>query len=830
MKKYALLAGTMLAAFPAVASAQQVEEIVVTATKRSENLQKVPISVLSTDGEQIADQGITNVRELSSTLPAVKIALSPIGNFAVIRGIGTPGINQGTEQSVAIFHDGIYMGRSQLSRAPFLDVERVEVLRGPQSILFGKNTIGGAIHIINSKPSSDFEGQVIGSYGSFDEREFSGFINVPLSDIARVRVSGRKYDLDGYMKNVLTGTDAGGRDEWTLRGQIELEPTDSTTINLKWEHSQFDAGQQTTQIAIVNPFNAQSAAFSGLNDALRTVVTGSNAGEKVDRERAVDNDGGAVLGQVLAEFRGLPGFPDKPEFSTNKMDVGSLTIDQEIGDLTLTSITGFAQYSYRDICDCDFAAIPLIQVDQTDRYKQWSQEIRLASPKGVPVEYIVGGYYQHNTIKFREADGFGTALAYTLLGLPTPLLLPNLTRDYSFDQTQELWSVFGQATWNITDTTRLTGGLRWFKDTKRGRHRLDNYFTDGWDYSAIAALPAGTITFGNTPAEYDRFLASAFAATPLAPGVTIGSLPELVYAGLLGTQEHDISRRRSETEVNWIITAQHDFAPDIMGYATVSTGTKGGGFDARYLRDSADVGDFFTYEPESATNYELGLKTQLFNNAVRLNIAAFLIDVKDFQVSVFDGATAFLVVNAAKARSKGVEVELTWAPVEGLTINSAVSLMDAKWVSYPGAPCFQSPATENRGDCVNRGTPGQFRDASGDPLPFAPKFSGNLNVAYERPVSDSIKVGGGVNVAYSSSYTNSGDGDPVYMLQDKNAKIDARLSFGHVDGKWEIALIGKNLTDKLTSFNSNNQPLVPGNGFVTTDRPRSFAVQAKLSF
>lgn len=830
MKKFALMAGTILAAVPAAASAQEVEEIIVTATKRSENLQKVPISVLAADGGQIAEQGITNVRELSNTMPAVKISLSPIGNFAVIRGIGTPGINQGTEQSVAIFHDGVYTGRSQLSRAPFLDVQRVEVLRGPQSILFGKNTIGGAIHVIDNKPSSDFEGQLTGSYGSFDEREFTGYINVPVSDAIRIRVAGRKYDMDGYMNNILTGKKSGSRDEWTLRGQVQFEPTETTSINLKWEHSQFDSGEQTTQLAIINPFNAQSAAFSGLNDALRAFTTGSTAPERVDRDRAVANDGGVVLGQVLPVFAGLPGFPDLPEFSKNRMDLGAITIEQEIGDATLTAVSGFAQYKYRDICDCDFAAIPLIQVDQRDKYKQYSQELRLASPKGVPVEYIVGGYYQHNTINFREADGFGTSLAYTLLGLPTPLLLPNLTRDYRFDQTQNLWSLFGQATWNVTDATRLTAGLRWFKDSKKARHRLDNYFTDGWDYSAIAAQPPGTIAFGNTPAEYDRFLASEFGATPLAPGVTVASLPELVYLGLLGTQEHDISRKRSESKVNWIVTAQHDFTPDIMGYATVSTGTKGGGFDARYLRDSVDEDNLFTYEEESATSYEIGLKSQLFNNSVRLNIAAFLIDVKDFQVSVFDGATAFLVDNAAKARSKGIEVELTWAPVEGLTINGAASIMDAKWVSYPGAPCWQSPASENRGNCVDRGTPGQFRDATGDPLPFAPDFSGNLNVAYERPVSGTLKVGGAVNVAYSSSFTNSGDGDPVYMLQKRNAKIDVRLAVGHVDGKWEIAFLGKNLTDQLTSFNSNNQPLVPGNGFIQTDRPRSFAVQAKLAF
>lgn len=831
MKKFALMVGTMLAAVPTAASAQEVEDIIVTATKRSENLQRVPISVLAADGDQIAEQGITNVRELSSTLPAVKISLSPIGNFAVVRGIGTPGINQGMEQSVAIFHDSVYMGRSQLSRAPFLDVQRVEVLRGPQSILFGKNTIGGAIHVIAKKPTSDLEGQITGAYGSFDEREFTGHINAPLSDAARLRISGRKYGMDGYMDNIMTGKKAGKRDEWTLRGQLLIEPSSATTIGIKWEHSQFNSGEQTTQLAVFNPFNANAAAFSGLNNALRAAKTGSTAGETFDLQRAVINDGGAMLGQTLTQFRSLPGFPGLAESSNNRMDLGSITIDQEIGSATLTSVTGFAQYTYRDICDCDFAAIPLIQVDARENYKQYSQELRLTSPKGAPVEYIVGGYYQRNTLKYGAVDSFGSAMAYTLLGLPTPLLLPNLTRDYTFDQTQDLWSAFGQATWNVTDNTRLTGGLRWFKDSKDGHHRLDKSFTAGWDYSALAALPTGTIAFGNTPAEYDRFLTSAFGTTPIAPGApTPGFLTEAVYAGLLGTQEHVITRKRTESKLNWVITAQHDFTPDAMVYSTVSTGTKGGGFDGRYLRDTANTGGYFSYEPESATNYEVGLKSQLFNNAIRFNIAAFRVDVKDFQVSVFDGATGFLVVNAAKARSQGIEMELSWAPVTGLTLNGSASILDAKWLSYPFAPCWQSPATENRGNCIDRGTANAHRDSTGGRLSFAPNFSGNFNIAYERPVIDTMKVGAAMNIAYSSSFFNSAEADPTYMYQPRAAKIDARLALGHVDGKWEIAFLAKNLTNQLTSYNSNNQPLVPGNGFRLTDRPRSYSVQAKLGF
>lgn len=840
MKKFVLLGTAAALLAPASAAlAQEVSEsdqssgglneIIVTATKRSENLQDVPISVLATTGQALENRAVTNVEEITATMPAVTIAQSPIGSFVFIRGLGTPGVNQGVEHSASMFHDGIYMGRSQLSRAPIMDVERVEVLRGPQSILFGKNTIAGAIHIINRKPTDDFEGSVSGLYGSHGETEFTGVLSGPLANGLNARVSFRKYDIDGWLRNVMTGKKGPSADDWTLRGQLEFEPTETIRLSAKWEHSEFKRGEPSTQLNVVNPFTPTAAAFSGLNSALVAAASPSSLPEKYDRERAVVNDGGALLGRVAPVFAGLPGFPDLPEFSTNDMDVGSLTAEIDIGDHTLTSISGYARYKYRDICDCDFAAVPLIQVDARESYKQYSQELRLASPQGQAIEYILGGYYHKSKVNFNSVESFGSSMAYTLLGLPTPLLLPNLTRDYAFKQDQEMWSLFGQATWNASDATRLIVGLRWFKDDKSASHVLDKRFTGGWDYSALAALPAGTIAFGSTAADYDRFLASTFGTTPIAPGApTPGFLTEAVYASLLGTSEHNVSRSRSEKKVNWNVTFQQDLADDVMAYASVSTGTKGGGFDARFLRNNSSP--FFEYGPESATSYEAGLKTKLFDNTVRFNITAFRVDVKDFQVSIFDGATAFLVVNAAKARSQGIEIDASWAPVSGLTIDTSASILDAKWTSFPSAPCWASPPTAIRDNCVNFGTPNAFRDATGDALLFAPKFSANVTVNYQTPITDSMKLGLSVNLNHSSSYYIAGDGDPIYGFQPSYQKIDARLSLGHIDNKWEIALLGKNLTNTLTSGNGNDEPLVPGNGFTQTDRTRSFAVQGRFKF
>ncbi len=810
------------------AHAQQLEEVVVTATKRAESLQDVPISMIAMGGDTIRDMNITRAEDFAVDMPAVTIAQNPIYNFIFIRGVGTPGANQGMEQSVSIFHDGIYMGRHQLSRAPFMDLERVEVLRGPQSILFGKNTIGGAISLITAKPTTELEGMVNASYGSYGERELNGYLSGPITDSLRGRIAARGYESDGFLENVMIGEDGPSRDDKTVRVQLEWDAAENLVVSGKWESSQFDASQTTTQLAIFDPFNAGSQAFSNLNQALVAAATGGNGVEKYDDERAVINDGGALLGQVIPTFAGLPGFPGLPEGSTNEMDVGTLTLDWALGEHTLTAITGYAQYEYRDICDCDFAALPLVQADAREDYDQFSQEIRLTSPGGEKLDYILGFYYHQSDLRYNARDAFGTTMAYQMVGAPTPLLVPNLSREYTMDQEQNMWAVFGSSTYSFTDSTRLTVGLRYFEEEKTAGHVLDKYLSGGWDFSALAGLPAGSIAYGDTPEEYDAFL-SGFGSVDLG-GITAGQVTELIYQQLLGTYEHVISdRQRDEKDWNWQLTLEHDLSQDIMLFATAATGTKGGGFDGRFLLTADDP--LFEYEEETAQSYEVGLKAYLFDNTMTFNTTAFFTTVEDYQVNIFDGATGFFVQNAAEIESKGVEVDINWAATEKLTVRFAGSYLDASYTSWPNAPCWASPADPVRGDCVNFGQPDSYRDASGETNVFSPEWAYNLNLSYLQPVGDSLEARFVLNVNYADDQYTASDLDPIYAFQEAYTKYDARVSLGNVAGDWEVAVVGKNLSDEYTSTgNANDQPLVPGNGFKLLDTPRSYAVQATYRF
>ena len=810
----------LLATSFAVESQAQIEEIIVTATKRVESLQDVAVSLVAMMGEQISEIGIGRGSEFTANVPAVTIAQNPITNFIFIRGVGTAGANTGIEQSVSIFHDGIYMGRHQLSRAPFMDLDRVEVLRGPQGILFGKNTIGGAIHIVAAKPTDSFEGSLSALAGEDGELEYSAVVSGPLGDRLRGRLAYRGYEYDGFLTNVLNNVEGPQREDETIRAQLEWDLRANVTVNAKWESSTYDQVEKTTQLSTVNPFTPRAIEITELNQILVGVATGSDGVESIDDERAVVNDGGALLGQVVPALAGLPGFPSLDEFSNNESDAGSINIEWSLGDHVVNFVTGFAEYEFQDTCDCDFSALPLIDVDSTEKYDQFSQEIRITSPAGEKLEYIAGLYYQDSDLKARSIEGFGTALLAPA-GL-SPILFPNIARDYTFDQEQETRAIFGSATWNFNDTTRGTLGLRYSEETKKANHRLDKLFTVGWDYSPLFGLPAGTLAFGNTPADYDAFVANPALALPVA------IVEQEIFTSALGTFEHDITRERDEDFVTWSLGLEHNFGDTILGYATVATGVKGGGFDARFLRTNDSP--FFEYDEEEALSYELGLKSTLLNGNLTFNAALFQSTVEDYQVSIFDGATAFFVQNAAEIESKGIEVDLKWLATDSLLVSFSGVYLDAAYTDFPNAPCFVGSMTDNRGDCIGRGTPTAFRDATGDNNFFSPEFSFNLNLNYTVPVSDALALSATANINYSDEYVVAGDGDPIYGIQDSYTKYDVRLALGRIDGKWEIALLGKNLSDEFTSGSSNDQPLIPGNGFVFTDRLRSYAIQAKYNF
>ena len=520
-----------------------------------------------------------------------------------------------------------------------------------------------------------------------------------------------------------------------------------------------------------------------------------------------------ALGVVPA---GVPGFPDKKEGSSNEVDVAHINIEFFLGEHTLTLVSGYAGYDYRDICDCDFSALPFIEVDAVEDYDQYSQEIRLTSPLGQTFEYIAGMYYHSADLYYRSKEAFGTAAFGA----------PNVTRDYDFDQEQRLFAVFGSMTWNMTDRFRGTLGLRYSNEEKEVDRRLDKRFTGGWDFSSTVGAPAGTFAYGDTAAEYDRFEQEL---PPVAAAVDAGVWED---SGFLGTYEHQFDgRQRGEEFVDWYVNAEYDLGDETLLYATVATGVKGGGFDARFLKESTGPrADLFEYGDETSLSYELGFKTTLLDGAMRLNGAVFRTEIDDSQVSVFDGATGFVVVNAAEILSQGVEMDLQWAATDNLIISAAGSWLDSTFDKWDTAPCWASQLVDPSHPEYKPGCVGGFRDASGDDTQFAPELAFNLNFDFSLPVMDSLEARAVLNINYSDEFATVGDLDPLIGAQDSFTMVDLRLSLGSQGGTWEVAAIGKNLTDEEVGYNNNDQPLANGNGFNSMGRLRSYAVQATYRF
>lgn len=813
----ALAAGAM--ALPA--SAATLEEVVVTATKRAESLQDVSISMLAVSGETIREESITKMEDLTNSMPAVTVSSNPIGNFIFIRGIGSS-TNQGIEQSVSMFHDGIYMGRHQLTRAPFMDIERVEVLRGPQSILFGKNTIGGALHVIAAKPTQEREGLVSVMAGEDGEQEVNLMLSGGLTDTVSGRFAYRDYQYDGFMQNLATGNDEAGSDDWTARGTLVWDVNDQTTVTFKHEASEFNQTGRTMQAAVSDPF-ALGAFFNSVVEELAEHYSGS-ATESVDDQRIVINDGGLGLEAIdFAAFGGAysdpsnparAGLPDKAEISDNEMQVSTLTLETVIGDHTLTATAGFAHYEYVDVCDCDFGPLPLIQVDASEDYDQESLELRLTSPGGETVDYIVGAYFHNADLRFDSSETFGSSLAAPALGL-TPADVPNVARDYYFEQEQEQMSVFGSATWNMDDTTRLTLGLRYTEEEKTVDRELMKRLASG------------------TPAEYD-----------LLPGAVTGFLDVGLWNGLLGTFEHEIlGRERSEEFVDWSFNLEHDLSDDTMVYGLISTGVKGGGFDARYLKNpeisTAPVSsggeivvrpvpgfDKFEYQEEEALNMELGLKTTLLDGGMIFNATLFRTEITDLQVSIFDGGTAFLVDNAAEMTAQGLEFDVKWAATESLTVTAAGAFLDNTLDSFPESPCWKRAATSpDKALCIDGA-----QDASGKPNIVSPDFSMSLRLDHEMPIGNNLLLRSSVDAFYSDEHFTAADLDPVIAFQEAYTRVNMRLALADAAGKWDVALIGKNIFDEEVSVNNNDVPLVDGNGYSTIQRLASWAVQGTYRF
>ena len=358
------------------------EEIIVTAAYREQGLQDVPVSISAVTGETLVASAIQKAEDIQFLVPNFTLTETGISTNAFIRGIGS-GINQAFEQSVGTYIDGVHYGRAQQWRSPFLDLERVEVLRGPQSILFGKNSVAGAVNITTAKPTDEFEGRILVS-NEFenDETIIEGVISGPFSDSVRGRRAVRSRNLDGHMTNATLGTKEPNREDWTVRGTVEFDISDTLLATFKAEVGEFDVTGRNIEIINEQPSIHPAPGFSG------------NLYNQILQAFGGDPSTGNVVQDEVRSSNG--------DFSNNESSTFVLTLDWAIGPYDLKSITAFSTFEYDEFCDCDFTGTVVFGAALQESYDQFSQEFRLSSPLGGSMDYIVGLYYQTSDHDFSD--------------------------------------------------------------------------------------------------------------------------------------------------------------------------------------------------------------------------------------------------------------------------------------------------------------------------------------------------------------------------------------------------------------------------------------------
>jgi len=581
----AALAQTAAGSTPETAEVS--DEIVVTAQKREERLQDVPISINVTSGDALEEQGISQFIALQSRVPNLSITDTPANASLFIRGIGTSGNSFSFEQSVALFVDGIYGGRNRQFQQPFFDVERIEVLRGPQGALFGRNTSAGAISVVSRRPTSEFEGTAGVDYEFVRESyTLQTTVSGPLSDTLSLRFAGRYNDNNGWLYNTTLDRDEAAREDVTLRGSALWEPSDNVALFAKLEYNDTEVTGQ--------PFEF--------------VPAGTRPDYRVDTDDA---------------FIPLRDFSDALN--------GSLQLDVGIGEHTLTAITGYSTYDYDNGFNIQSRRPARLVVENGETFEQWSQEVRLASPAGGPIDYIVGGYVEGS-----ESNVFRRSV----IDLPPPPA-PNNETQRTFDQKTDVLAAFGQVNWAPVDGIKIGAGLRWTRIEKEGAVA---------GFARVFPLVGAPTTIPRAP------LAAEFDETDWSPSLSVTWQP----------------------------------SREVSLYAKFAEGAKGGAF-SEFQNVTAAT---FILRPEQSEAYEIGAKLSFPDIRGFLNVAAFTTDYTDLQKSSLEISTAsFITSNAAGARTRGVELDAGFRPTPQLGVSIAAAYLDATYTSYPNGPCrFDAPA------------------------------------------------------------------------------------------------------------------------------------------
>jgi len=718
-------------------------EIIVSARRRDESAQDVPIALSVIGASQLEATGNYSLTQIQQIVPSLQVfSFNPRNTNINIRGLGSNVAltNDGLEKGVGFYVDNVYYGRPGQSQFDLVDLQQIEVLRGPQGTLFGKNTTSGAINITSRKPSFDpeFSGEAtVGDYGYYQLRgSASGGL---IDNLLAVRLSGSVTERRGFLYNDTQKERAQDYSNWSVRGQLLLTPSADLEVRIIGDFSRQKQnhvlnvfadyfGTYENGAVIANNFAQRAARFPGYT--FPTIDPFARRGE-ADGHYQSNMDGYGVSGQI----------------------------DWDVGAAKLTSITAYRWWDWNPSNDGDSTSLPVItKAQQANRQRQFSQELRLASDTDGPIDYVVGAYYFWQVINGKGATAYGPAAGlWNLPAVPVAVsnaALNGFEANSTSDPRTKSYALFGQLDWKFSDRLTLTAGLRYTREKKNGTFR--QFHVAGID---LSTLPTAIANAAQTIREQ------------------------------FNPTNANLSTSFSDNSLSGLATLSWQFADNGLAYATYSRGNKSGGLNLTAL----PVGIKPEVAPEKVDSYEVGLKTQWLDRKVTFNVAGFWTEISDYQTAITEQVTNTVnyrqyIANIPGVRSRGFEGDLSIAPSERLSFYASAAYADTTYSDYPNAP--QAPERLNIGG---------FQDLTGAQLPGVPKFTYTLGGDTSAPLGAlggrDLSLYGHADFSHRSSFDTSSSNSryadvPGYGIA--NARIGIRTE----DGLFDLSIWARNLFDK----------------------------------
>jgi len=754
--------------------------IIVTARSQAESLQETPVNITSIGEDTLDTFQVNEIADVVGRIPTLNVQIGGSGAGAQIslRGIGSSNISSAFDSAVGIDIDGVQVSTQRLLQTAFFDVQQIDVLKGPQSLFFGKSASAGVFSLRSANPTADWE---VGGKASYEFEEegytFGGYISGPISDTLGIRVAGQYQDISKYVElepQVAARDKDKGIKNFIGRITLQWDPSDNFSANLKLNYNNQDSetilGHSDLSCANATP-NPTSSVFGG--------AFASSHSCNINDGLYPFSDGNPALNKVFAGTTGDGRDLTQP-YNETEILFARLAMDLDLSDtLKLTSVSGyvdlFNEYNGNFNYTGNANGTPAgFMAPFRNELTQFTQEFRLISDFDGMFNFMLGAFWEDRNIPYGTSQNAFTA------GLLVPSIPGGETYDWYAERNSkaEALSFFGSATLDITEQLELSGGVRWTDEKK-----------------------STTIAF---PYVHD-LITSAFG---------------FVSSGFFGGPV-----RFSDSNVSPEVSLKYKVSDDVNIYAAYKTGFKSGGVDNNALPSNLVValnspvtaireaaGDALRFDSETSKGGEIGIKTQFADRTITFNAAAFYyafdnLQIQEFDINIFN----FQTFNASKVATKGIDIDWAWqTPAEGLTLSGAASYTDTKY-----------------GEDIVR-PDGSVALVNGRATARAPKFSGNIAFDWQIPVGDALEFGLSGNASYSDSYwTNSTD--TIYR-QPSYVALDGSISVGDPDGKWQLSLIGLNLTDEIWTNTNGPAPFTAGDRVNTQNRGRQVFVEAAFKF